>query len=134
MSNQIKPDYKAFALAVMEAWPDGGIEGPDLEELAAKHNLLVPVIRFAACGVGCTCADNVDDAEFANGVKCFVRNKDDQTCNWELHTGTHKDWHPGCTTGVCFKDGHGPDDLVKPWKFCPYCGKPLEINKDDENE
>lgn len=64
-----------------------------------------------------------------------VRETDEasESCEWELHNGAHKDWHPGCTSGVCFKEGHGPDDVVKPWIFCPYCGKPLAV-KDDHVE
>jgi adenylate kinase len=33
---------RAFAQAIMEAWPEGGIEGDDLQEIAVKHGMLAP--------------------------------------------------------------------------------------------
>ena len=43
---------RAFAQAVMEAWPDGGIEGGDLQEIAEKHGMLAQKTMAAPCGDG----------------------------------------------------------------------------------
>lgn len=37
----MKPDWEAFGRAVMEAWPDSGLDGFDVQELAEKHGLIV---------------------------------------------------------------------------------------------
>ena len=46
---------RAFAREVMKAWPDGGIEGDDLQEIAVKHGMLSPETRFEPCGEWCNC-------------------------------------------------------------------------------
>ena len=46
----------AFAREILAAWPEGGIEGGDLQDIAEKHGLLVPEIRHAPCVENCPCA------------------------------------------------------------------------------
>lgn len=46
-----------FAKDIMENWPDGGVEGDELQELAVKHKLLTPVEVYESCGENCACAD-----------------------------------------------------------------------------
>ncbi|AVX04189.1 hypothetical protein MXMO3_01663 [Maritalea myrionectae] len=38
-----KPDFEAFAKDVMEAWPQGDIEGFELQEKAIKHGMIVEI-------------------------------------------------------------------------------------------
>lgn len=52
---------RAFAREVMESWPDGGIEGDDLPEIAVKHGMLAPEIRHEPCGEWCQCNQASED-------------------------------------------------------------------------
>lgn len=36
-----KPNWEAFGREIMEAWPEGGVDGFDLENIAVKHRVLV---------------------------------------------------------------------------------------------
>ncbi len=38
-----EPDWEGFGRAVMASWPDGDLDGYELQELAAKHNVLSEV-------------------------------------------------------------------------------------------
>jgi len=63
---------RAFAQAVMDCWPDGwGIEGDELQHIAAEHGMLRPEIRHEPCGDGCRCADHVLPKEWTDGVVCY---------------------------------------------------------------
>ena len=66
---------RAFAREVMESWPDGGIEGDDLQEIAVKHGMLAPEIRHEPCGEWCNCnaGVDVDGGEWERGVECYRR-------------------------------------------------------------
>ncbi len=66
---------RAFAVAIMESWPDGGIEGDDLQETAVKHGMLAPEIRHEPCGEWCNCnaGVDVDGGEWERGVECYRR-------------------------------------------------------------
>ncbi len=66
---------RAFAQAIMEAWPEGGIEGDDLQEIACRHGMLAPETRFEPCGEWCNCnaGVDVDGGEWERGVECFRR-------------------------------------------------------------
>ena len=66
---------RAFAQSIMEAWPEGGIEGDDLQEIAVKHGMLTPEIRHEPCGDWCNCnaGVDVDGGEWELGVECFRR-------------------------------------------------------------
>ena len=59
----------------MKAWPDGGIEGDDLQEIAVKHGMLAPETLFEPCGEWCNCnaGVDVDGGEWERGVECFRR-------------------------------------------------------------
>lgn len=50
---------RAFALDILEDWPDGcGIDGFDLQDLAVKHGLLEPVDAAEPCDPEhCWCAE-----------------------------------------------------------------------------
>lgn len=62
----------AFAREVMECWPIGDLDGGELQEIAKKHGLLQPEMRYAPCREdGCICAEYLDDDEFTNGVTCY---------------------------------------------------------------
>lgn len=63
---------RGFAQDILNDWPDVGyIDGFDLQQLAHKHGLLVSKTTFAPCGEHCTCAEMVDEYEWAEGVTCF---------------------------------------------------------------
>ncbi len=66
---------RAFAREVMEAWPEGGIEGDDLQEIAVKHGMLAPELRHEPCGEWCKCnaGVDVDSGEWERGVECYRR-------------------------------------------------------------
>lgn len=68
-------NLKAFANAVMNYWPESGVDGDDLQELAAKHGLLKPEIRHKSCAVEnvsvCQCAEYYSEMEFYDGVECL---------------------------------------------------------------
>ena len=66
---------RAFAREVMEAWPDGGIEGDDLQEIACRHGMLAPEIRHEPCGewCQCNCMNCLDSDDWKGGVECYRR-------------------------------------------------------------
>ena len=66
---------RAFAKAIMEAWPEGGIEGDDLQEIALKHGMLAPEIRHEPCGEWCQCngIGGYDSDGWQRGVTCYRR-------------------------------------------------------------
>ena len=62
---------RAFAKDIMEAWPDGCIEGDDLQEIAVKHGMLAPEIRHEPCGEWCQCnsMNCLDSDDWKGGVE-----------------------------------------------------------------
>ena len=64
---------RRFAREIMDAWPDGGIEGADLQAIAVKHGLLVPETLHEPCGESCSCAGLVDADDWDEGVTCYRR-------------------------------------------------------------
>ena len=66
---------RAFAREVMESWPDGGIEGDDLQEIACRHGMLAPEIRHEPCGEWCQCngIGGYDGDDWQRGVECYRR-------------------------------------------------------------
>ncbi len=66
---------RAFARDVMQAWPEGDLDGSDLQDAAVKHGLLTPEQRFEPCGEdgACSCAGLVEHADWVEGVECFRR-------------------------------------------------------------
>ena len=35
-----KPNWEAFGREIMEAWPEGGVDGLDLQDIAVRHGVL----------------------------------------------------------------------------------------------
>lgn len=63
---------KLFALAMLEHWPLGDVDGGELQEEAVKHGLLVPETRTAVCSEeGCNCAEYYSAEEWAEGITCY---------------------------------------------------------------
>ncbi len=62
---------RAFAQAVMEAWPESDVDGGTLQSIAVAHGLLRPETRTGPCGEGCHCADYATAQEFERGVTCY---------------------------------------------------------------
>ncbi len=65
----------AFTRDILACWPEGGIDGPEMQDTAVKHGLLLPDIRHAPCGEegACSCAEYATPEEFAAGVTCYRR-------------------------------------------------------------
>ena len=38
-----KPDWEAFGIDIMAHWPNGDIDGFDLQDIAEKHNVIIPI-------------------------------------------------------------------------------------------
>ena len=67
-----RAQLRAFALEIMEAWPDGsGLDGGDLQKLAEKHGLLSYEIRHEPCGEGCICDEYFAPSEWNRGARCY---------------------------------------------------------------
>ena len=66
---------RSFAQDIMEAWPESGVDGGELQESAAEFGLLAEERRTASCGDGCQCATMVGEKEFALGINCYRRTK-----------------------------------------------------------
>jgi hypothetical protein len=67
---------RGFARRVMQAWPEGDIEGFDLQDAAVEFGLLATKNPppTESCGEGCTCAEYFNAEEFSSGgVLCFHR-------------------------------------------------------------
>jgi hypothetical protein len=62
---------RAFAQAVMEAWPMGDIDGDILQEIAVKHGILKPETRHEPCGETCSCSKYVSQVDWEDGVVCY---------------------------------------------------------------
>jgi hypothetical protein len=62
---------RAFAQAVMEAWPIFDIDGDTLQEVAVKHGMLKPETRHEPCGETCACAEYADQSEWNDGIVCY---------------------------------------------------------------
>jgi hypothetical protein len=62
---------RAFAQEIMQAWPEGGIEGDDLQRIAVRHGLLTPQIRHEPCGETCLCAEVLDPSDWEAGARCY---------------------------------------------------------------
>ena len=71
------PNLVGFCSDVMESWPEGGVDGGQLQEIAEKHGLLVPEERTEFCekdedGCGtCPCAEYHGDP--SEGFTCYRR-------------------------------------------------------------
>jgi hypothetical protein len=66
---------RAFAVDVMEAWPEGDLDGDTLQSAAIEHGLLERKSPDPTepCGEGCLCAQYVDMDEWAVGIECYRR-------------------------------------------------------------
>lgn len=63
---------RAFAQEIMSHWPERGIDGNDLQEMAKKHGLLISQIRYSPCLLGgCFCSDRAAPASNSVVVTCF---------------------------------------------------------------
>jgi hypothetical protein len=62
---------QAFALEILKAWPHGGVDGFDLQDIAEKHGLLIPVRRTEPCGESCACYEMYGAEEFKGGLPCY---------------------------------------------------------------
>ena len=65
---------KAFIRELFDIYyPDcGDIDGEELQDLAEKHEILLPEIRHEPCGEFCNCAQVCSDEEFEEGLDKFM--------------------------------------------------------------
>ena len=67
-----KPDYKGFALEIMEGWPEpigAEMSEIDLQDLAVTHGVLKRIDRVVPCGENCSCAEVL---EHGSQTECYV--------------------------------------------------------------
>jgi hypothetical protein len=63
---------RAFARRIMQAWPDGDVDGLELQEAAVEAGILRETRPREACGESCRCADYYGDRNFRDGhVVCY---------------------------------------------------------------
>lgn len=62
---------RAFARGCLDDWPDVGVDGFELQELATKTGLLEAVTVTAPCGENCNCIEYHGIDGFADGVICY---------------------------------------------------------------
>lgn len=48
---------RAFARRVLQVWPEGDLDGGELQQAAVEAGLLVPEQRCAPCGEHCQCVE-----------------------------------------------------------------------------
>lgn len=66
---------RKFANRILEAWPEGYVDGGELQDAAIDSGLLrlktpKPV---EPCGENCRCADYYAWDEFEQGIECYER-------------------------------------------------------------
>ena len=66
---------RGFAVDVMGAWPDGDIDGSDLQDMAVEHGLLTAATVHQPCAGPCSCVDYVSDEQFDAGVECYRKSQ-----------------------------------------------------------
>ena len=55
-----------------EFYPEcGDIDGGTFQDLAEKHGILIPEIKYQPCGEFCKCNEVVYDEEWQDGVTCY---------------------------------------------------------------
>ena len=64
---------RAFSLDVMQAWPEGDVDGGELQNAALRHGLIRAKTPAPTqpCGDGCTCAEYYGD--MSDGVTCYEK-------------------------------------------------------------
>jgi hypothetical protein len=70
------PDYKGFAIAIMDGFPEPfgeQLDGCDLQEVATKYGLLRKEPTKVPCGESCQCAEYWKEGETAD---CYRINWD----------------------------------------------------------
>lgn len=75
------PDLVGFCQAIMTYWPDGGVDGGELQDLATQFGLLGPEERTDFCDTitdgesdgTCPCRELVDSVDAAQGFTCYRR-------------------------------------------------------------
>ena len=61
-----------FTMEVLEDWPDmGSLDGGDLQDIAVKHNILIPHIVHGPCCDDCFCSEFYGNDEWQEGVTCY---------------------------------------------------------------
>src|SRR5687768_4346231 len=60
-----------LAQLVMDNWPDGDVDGGDLQEAAIRCGLLEPQTRTEPCSEGCNCMDYYASDEWSEGITCY---------------------------------------------------------------
>ena len=65
---------RAFAVEIMDHWPDGDVDGGELQDIAVAHGLLVANNPQEPCGDNCRCVEYYAPDEWETGdVVCYRR-------------------------------------------------------------
>lgn len=81
-ANHIIKKLRAFANELMDEWPGGCLDGGDLQEIAVKHELLIPTARYKSCCeqcqnneyhecCSCACVEYYTTEEWQEGITCY---------------------------------------------------------------
>lgn len=62
---------REFAQGCLDDWPDVGMDGFDMQNLAVKHGLLAAHTVTAPCGEACNCIEYHGLDGFSDGVVCY---------------------------------------------------------------
>ena len=65
---------REFAKGCLDEWPDVGMDGFDLQELAVKTGLLEAFTVTELCGENCRCIEYHGSDGFLDGVVCYRKN------------------------------------------------------------
>lgn len=71
-------ELRGFARRVLRVWPDGDLDGGDLQDAAVEAGLLIQrQVTEIPCGPGCRCVDYYDDDDFKAGRHvCYERSRE----------------------------------------------------------
>lgn len=76
MTEKKEPDFEGFARALLDGWPEPwgeGLDGFELQQLAARYNVLKIESRTTPCSEYCGCAEYHGHGET---VICYRLNYD----------------------------------------------------------
>lgn len=68
-----EPDYKGFAIAMIDGWPEPwgeGLDGFDMQQLGVKYGMLREETRTTPCCEYCQCSEYHGEGE---EVTCYRR-------------------------------------------------------------
>lgn len=70
-ARRVNERLSVFAREIMKHWPDGDVDGGELQDIAVKCGLLVPEERAEFCGERCSCEEYFGPDDFP--FTCYRR-------------------------------------------------------------